>query len=437
MTAMIQQMTAHEILDSRGFPTVRVDVLLSDGSVGCASVPSGKSTGEKEAFELRDKDKFRYRGKGVLQAVRHIEQIILPKIHGTDACDQAFLDQTMIQLDGTPDKRNLGANAILGVSLSIARAAAASRQESLTRYLADLYGATPHLLPVPMMNVINGGKHSDSGIAIQEFMLVPHGAHTISEAIRMAAETYQTLRLILEKSHQRVSIGDEGGFAPQLQSSREALIILTEAILEAGYKPGHDISIALDFAANDFYKEGLYLYEGHRWTAKEMTDYILELPGEFPIVSVEDGLAEDDWEGWVDLTKRANRVGLQCVADDIFVTNCEIFQRGIQAGIGNAILIKPNQVGTLTETFAALQLASESGYRTVVSHRSGETDDAFISDLAVATNAAQMKSGAPARGERVSKYNELMRIDGELEGLSLAKDLYASGTVHHDPDSHE
>ena len=422
--ARIFSLKAREILDSRGLPTLEVDAWLTDGAFGRASVPSGKSTGSKEAAEWRDGDPQRFDGKGVLGAVRHVEEILLPALRDMDAADQSALDARLIQADGTADKRRLGANAILGCSLAAARAAARSRGVPLARHLADLYGAGEQVFPIPMMNVINGGKHADSGISTQEFMLVPHGAADIAEAVRMGAETYRALQGTLEKMGYRVAVGDEGGFAPHLRSTEEALAALTAAIETAGYRPGEDISLALDFAANDFFRNGRYAFEGHDWTADGMTEYCADLAVRFPIVSVEDGLAEDDWTGWAGHTERLKAAGLQCVGDDIFVTNAEIFKQGIARGIANAILIKLNQIGTVTETFAALRLAQESGYGTVISHRSGETSDAFIADLAVATGAGQIKAGAPARGERVAKYNQLLRLREELPNVALARNVY-------------
>ncbi len=416
---------AREILDSRGFPTLEVDVELDDGSIGRASVPSGKSTGRREARELRDGDPARFGGQGVLSAVDHVQKVICAALQNARIPDQEMFDRTLIDLDGTADKRKLGANAILGCSLAFARAQATARRRSLVRHLADLYGDQALVFPVPMMNVINGGKHADSGISTQEFMLVPQGAANVAEAIRMGAQTYHVLQSLIAAKGYRVSVGDEGGFAPQLRSSAEALELLTAAIEQAGYSPGEDIALALDFAANDFYQAGSYGFEGHIWSADEMTDYCLEMASRFPIVSIEDGLAEDDWEGWVGHTQRLSAAGLQCVGDDIFVTNPTIFQTGIERGVANAILIKPNQIGTISETFATLRMAAQANYRTVVSHRSGETDDPFIADFALATSARQIKSGAPARGERVAKYNQLIRLQEEFPTAPLAKDLYS------------
>ncbi len=416
----IQSLQAREILDSRGLPTLEVDVRLANGACGRASVPSGKSTGSREAFELRDGDSSRFAGAGVLRAIRNVGDIIAPALWGLDAENQVMLDSRLIELDGTDNKQRLGANAMLACSIATTRAAAQARDLPLARHLADLYGRGALEFPIPMMNVINGGKHADSGISTQEFMLVPQGAPDIRSAIRMGAETYQALSRILKTEGYRISVGDEGGFAPQLPSTVEALALLVKAIEAAGYRPGSDISLALDFAANDFWHEGRYRFEGHDWSALDMAGYCLDLAGRFPVVSVEDPLAEEDWQGWRELTKQLNAASLQCVGDDIFVTNVRIFSAGIEQGIANAILIKPNQIGTVSETFSALHMAERSHYRTVMSHRSGETDDAFIADLAVATHVGQMKSGAPARGERVAKYNQLMRLSEQFPDVAMA-----------------
>lgn len=421
----IATVKAREILDSRGLPTLEVDVQLEDGSIGIASIPSGKSTGQREAVEKRDGDRYRFFGHGVLEALASVEQEIRPAIRGLDAEDQEYLDSKLKALDGTPDKKRLGANAILGISLASARAAAKAKKVPLVFHLAELYGTMPRMLPIPMMNVINGGKHADSGLSIQEFMLVPHGAKDMAEAIRMGAETYYALRQLLQHKGYRVSVGDEGGFAPQVENADTVLTILQEAVREAGYDPGRDVSFALDFAANDFYREGLYHFEGKQWTSDTLIDYCMDLAHRFPIVSVEDVLAEQDWEGWTRLTQRVNQMNLLCVGDDIFVTNESILRKGVAQGIANAILIKPNQIGTLSETLNTMRFAEQSGYGMVISHRSGETDDAFISDLAVATNAGQMKAGAPARGERVAKYNQLLRLAEQLPGARLAASLHA------------
>ena len=353
----IDSIKAREILDSRGFPTVEVDIQLMDGFIGRASVPSGKSTGSNEALELRDNDSSRFLGKGVLTTVHNIQDVIQPMLNHRDIRNQEDFDRLLLDLDGTPEKKRLGANAILGCSLAFSRAVAASEGISLARHLANLYGNKDMVLPIPMMNVINGGKHADSGISTQEFMLVPHGATNIKEAVRMGAETYHALRSILESNGHRISVGDEGGFAPHLQSTEEALEVLIMAIKKAGYHPDEHISLALDFAANEFFHNGLYTFEGNTWTADEMTEYYITLATRFPIVSIEDGLAEDDWQGWVSHTKRLNEKSIQCVGDDIFVTNERIFREGLKRGIANAILIKLNQIGSVTETFQTMKLA--------------------------------------------------------------------------------
>lgn len=420
----ITDVKARRILDSRGLPTIEVDVYTDGGSYGRASVPSGKSTGGNEAVEKRDHDPHHFFGYGVDTAIRAVEDEIAPRIKGLDAQDQEGMDARLNELDGTPDKSRLGANAIVGVSLATARAAATAQHVSLVKHLSNLYGATPDVLPIPMMNVVNGGKHADSGLSVQEFMIVPHGAKNMPAAIRMGAEIYYAIRKLLEEQGHRVSVGDEGGFAPKLATANEVLQVLTEAVQRAGYEPGTDVSFALDFAANDFFKDGLYHYEGNRWTSGDLTDYCVQLAASFPIVSFEDPLAEDDWDGWEQLTKRLNSIGLQCVGDDIFVTNETIVREGISRGIANAVLIKPNQIGTLSETFKTMKLAQEAGYRMVISHRSGETDDPFIADLAAATNAGQIKAGAPARGERVAKYNQLLRLSNQLPNALLPRGIY-------------
>ncbi|GMA50853.1 enolase [Alicyclobacillus contaminans] len=422
--AKILALKAREILDSRGLPTLEVELQLTDGACGRASVPSGKSTGSKEAVEWRDGDKTRFRGRGVLGAVQHVQGTIARAVQGCDFDSQEAFDRYLTNLDGTMDKHRLGANAILGCSMAFARAAAVSKKCSLVQSIASIYETEKLVFPVPMMNVINGGKHADSGVSTQEFMLIPHGADTISDAIRMGAETYQALRLLLESKGFRVAIGDEGGFAPQLKTTEGALELLVAAIEQAGYIPGAQISLGLDFAANDFYQDGHYLFEGHTWTSDEMTAYCLQLAQQFPIVSIEDGLSEYDWQGWETHTKALNENGIQCVGDDIFVTHANIFQRGIDQGIANAILIKLNQVGTVTETLETMRLARAHQYKTVVSHRSGETDDAFIADFALATAAGQMKAGAPARGERVAKYNQLLRLQETFPDAPLAAGVY-------------
>ena len=411
MTAIID-IHARQILDSRGNPTVEVDVLLEDGSFGRAAVPSGASTGAHEAVEKRDGDKSVYLGKGVLEAIEGVNGEIAEEIVGLDAEDQADIDHAMIELDGTENKGRLGANAILGVSLAVAKAAADARGLPLYRYVG---GVSAHVLPVPMMNIINGGEHADNPIDFQEFMICPVGARTFAEALRMGSEVYQALKIVLRDRGLVTGVGDEGGFAPDLPSNRAALDVVMEAIVAAGYRPGEDVSIALDPATTELWKDGAYHLagEGRVLTSAEMSDYWGDLCDSFPIVSIEDGMAEDDWDGWKLLTDRVGDT-VQLVGDDLFVTNTARLQMGIDRGVANAILIKVNQIGTLSETLAAIELASRHGYRSIISHRSGETEDTFIADLAVATGAGQIKTGAPARGERTAKYNQLLRIEERL-----------------------
>jgi len=408
----IAALQAREILDSRGNPTVEVDVRLDDGALGRAAVPSGASTGAHEALELRDGDPARFSGKGVQHAVTNVNARIAPEIVGREALNQAGLDHTLIELDGTANKNRLGANAILGVSLAVAKAAAASLGVPLYRHLG---GERARVLPVPLMNVINGGAHADNSLDFQEFMLAPIRPGRFAEALRMGVETFHRLRGILRSRKMVTAVGDEGGFAPELRSTEDALKLLVEAIESAGYAPGEDIAIAMDPAATELYEDGMYRFLGEaaeRGTS-EMVDYLDRLCGRYPIVSIEDGVAEDDWEGWRAVTQRlGNRV--QLVGDDVFVTNTERFRRGITSGVANAILIKVNQIGTLTETLDAIAMAREAGYGVVISHRSGETEDVTIADLAVATGAGQIKTGAPSRSERVAKYNQLLRIEEEL-----------------------
>ena len=401
-----------EILDSRGNPTVEVEVFLEDGSFGRAAVPSGASTGINEALELRDKDDKRYGGKGVLKAVANVNEKIGPEMIGMPASEQALIDKAMIELDGTPDKSALGANAILGVSMAVARAAADSHRLPLWAYLG---GLGSFVLPTPMMNVINGGAHADNTVDIQEFMIVPHNAESFSEALRMGTETYHALKSCLKARKYSTSIGDEGGFAPDLKTNREALDILMEAITKAGYKPGVDISLALDVAASEFLKDGKYIFEGEgkTFTPDELIAYYENLCKDYPILSIEDGMAEEDWSGWSALTKKLGDK-VQIVGDDLFVTNPQILARGIEEGVGNAVLVKLNQIGTVSETVEVVQMASLSGYASIISHRSGETADAFISDLAVAMKTGQIKTGSVARTDRVAKYNQLLRIEEEL-----------------------
>ncbi|MBW2645035.1 MAG: phosphopyruvate hydratase [Deltaproteobacteria bacterium] len=412
MTEIID-VRGREILDSRGNPTVEVDILLSSGAIGRAAVPSGASTGTREALELRDRRLKRYGGKGVSKAVANINTIIMPKIIGLDAADQVALDNVLISLDGTPNKSKLGANAILGVSMAAARGAADAFGLPLYRHIG---GINARLLPIPMMNIINGGAHAANNLDIQEFMIVPVGAASFSEALRMGVETFHKLKAVLKKSGHNVAVGDEGGFAPNLSSNEEALRFIMTAIKEAGYKPGKDISLALDSAANEFYNKGGYLLKAEKakkMNSKAMIDYYEKLVSDYPIISIEDGLAEQDWKGWAMMTERLSEK-IQIVGDDIFVTNPKIFKKGIEKGIGNAILIKLNQIGTVTETLETITMAKEAGYNTVISHRSGETEDTFISDLAVAVNSGQIKTGSASRTDRIAKYNQLVRIEEEL-----------------------
>jgi enolase len=408
----IEAVAAREILDSRGNPTIQVEVLLIGGARGVAAVPSGASTGAHEAVELRDGDKSRYGGKGVRQAVANVEDVISEAIAGLDATDQVLIDETLIGLDGTPNKAKLGANAILGVSLAVAKAAAEGLQQPLYRYLG---GVSARTLPVPMMNILNGGKHAENSTDFQEYMILPVGAQTFSEALRMGAEVYQTLKKVLHDRKLNTTVGDEGGFAPSLGSNRDAWEVITAAIDLAGYKPGVDIFLGLDAASTELYQNGKYVLarEGRTLTSAEMVDLYEKWIGEYPIITIEDGLAEDDWEGWSLLRKRLGH-RLQLVGDDLFVTNTTRLKRGIQEQSANSILIKLNQIGSLTETLSAIEVAKRASFTAVVSHRSGETEDTTISDLVVATNAGQIKAGAPARSERVAKYNRLLAIEDEL-----------------------
>jgi len=405
----IRKVVGREVLDSRGNPTVEVDVVLSNGAQGRAAVPSGASTGTHEALELRD-GKKRYGGKGVQKAVDHVNQIIAPKLRGRDAREQATIDGIMIELDGTPNKRRLGANAMLGVSLAVAKAAAEGSKLPLFRYLGGPRATT---LPVPMMNILNGGAHADSSVDLQEFMVVPVGARTFADALRMGAEVFHSLRAVLKEKKYSTGVGDEGGFAPNLGSNAEALEVILEAIERAGYKPGRQIALALDPAASEFFEAGAYVFrksDGSRRTPTEMVAFYSDWVGRYPIVSIEDGVAEDDWEGWSRLTREIGK-RVQLVGDDLFVTNRERLERGIEQGVANSILIKLNQIGTLTETLDTIALARTAGYTSVISHRSGETEDATIADLAVAVNAGQIKTGSACRGERTAKYNQLLRIE--------------------------
>jgi enolase len=411
MTAIID-IIGRQILDSRGNPTVEVDVVLEDGSMSRAAVPSGASTGAHEAVELRDGDKSRYLGKGVQKAVEAVNVAIAEALVAMDAEDQAAIDAAMIELDGTPNKSKLGANAILGVSLAVAKAAAECSGLPLYRYVG---GTSARVLPVPMMNIVNGGAHADNPIDFQEFMVMPIGASSFAEGLRMGAEIFHTLKKKLHDAGHNTNVGDEGGFAPNIKSAEAALDFVMQAIESAGYKPGEDVALALDCAATEFFKDGAYVYEGERKTRdpKAQAKYLAKLVGSYPIVSIEDGMSEDDWEGWKALT---DLVGSKCqlVGDDLFVTNVTRLSRGIKAKTGNSILVKVNQIGTLTETLAAVEMAQRAGYTAVMSHRSGETEDATIADLAVATNCGQIKTGSLARSDRTAKYNQLLRIEEEL-----------------------
>ena len=423
MSTAISNVQARQILDSRGNPTVEVDVYLEDGSFGRASVPSGASTGANEAVELRDDDKKVYLGKGVLKAVDNVNEKIAPELIDLSATDQVGIDQLMIELDGTENKGKLGANAILGVSLAVAKAAAASLGLPLYRYIG---GTSGHQLPVPMMNIMNGGKHADSNVDMQEFMAMPVGASSFSEALQMGVEVYHALKSVLKAKGLSTAVGDEGGFAPNLPSNEEAIKVIIEAIGKAGYKAGEQIYIAMDPAASEFYENGKYVLkgEGRSLSGDEIVEYYANLVAKYPIISIEDGLAEDDWDTWHKLTERIGDK-VQLVGDDLFVTNTKFLSRGINEGTANSILIKVNQIGTLTETLAAIELAKRAGYTAVVSHRSGETEDSTIADIVVATNSGQIKTGAPARTDRVAKYNQLLRIEESL-GDSATFDGLAS-----------
>jgi len=419
--SIIVDIFAREILDSRGNPTVEVDVILEDGSFGRAAVPSGASTGAYEAVELRDEDKSRFMGKGVMKAVTNVNTVIAPALLDVDALDQVAIDRKLLELDSTPNKGKLGANAILGVSLAVAKAAAAYLGMPLYRYIG---GINAKELPVPMMNILNGGKHADNNVDIQEFMIVPVGASSFTEALRMGAEVFHNLKSVLKKKGYNTAVGDEGGFAPNLSSNAEALDVIVEAIHAAGYKPGDDIKLALDVAATELYKDGAYHLagEGLMKSSAQMVEYYAELANKYPIISIEDGLSEDDWDGWQEMTRILGQK-LQIVGDDLFVTNTEKLIRGIQMGVGNSILIKVNQIGTLTETLNTIEMAKKAGYTAVVSHRSGETEDVTIADLVVAVNAGQIKTGAPSRTDRVAKYNQLLRIEEELDESAVYKGM--------------
>ncbi len=405
---------AREILDSRGNPTIEVDVLTEDGALGRAAVPSGASTGSLEALEKRDGDKKRYHGKGVRGVVTEAFKEIAPRLKGMEVTDQRAIDAALIALDGTKNKSRLGANAILGASLAAAHAAAEELYVPLYRYLG---GADAHILPAPMMNILNGGKHADNNVDVQEFMIMPLGAGSFSQALRVSAEIYQTLKGVVHLKGMSTAVGDEGGFAPDLKNNEEALKLIVEATKKAGYEPGKDIFIALDPAASEFYEDGYYNFDGAKKTSAEMVALYEDWANRYPIVSIEDGLSEMDWDGWAELTKRlGDRV--QLVGDDLFVTNVEILKKGIEKGVANAILIKLNQIGTLTETLETIRTAQRAGYAAVISHRSGETEDTTLADLSVAVNAGQIKSGAPCRTERVAKYNQLLRIEEALDGVA-------------------
>lgn len=420
--SIIINILGREILDSRGNPTVEAEVILESGHKGVAAVPSGASTGSHEALELRDEDPKRYRGKGVKKAIKNINRLIAPRLMGKDVLDQKGIDSTMIQMDGTPNKSRLGANAILAVSLACAKAASDYLGIPLFQYIG---GLSANILPVPLMNILNGGIHADNNLDLQEFMIVPAGAKTFSDALRKAVEVYYNLKTVLKKKGFKTSIGDEGGFAPDLNSNEEAFQLIIEAIKSAGYRPGRDIFIAIDSAATELYKDGFYHFEADKKkkrTSSEMIDYYESLINKYPIISIEDGLSEDDWEGWKEMTNRLGKK-VQLVGDDIFVTNPKRLLKGIKDGIANAILIKLNQIGTLSETLEVIRIAKLSGYKTIISHRSGETEDTTISDLAVGTSACQIKTGAPSRTDRVAKYNQLIRIEEHLGGRAIYAEI--------------
>jgi enolase len=419
----ITEIYAREILDSRGNPTIEVDCLLDSGALGRAAVPSGASTGSREALELRDGNKSRFLGKGVLDAVNNVNMAIAKEVEGMDAREQIMIDLVMKQLDGSENKGKLGANAILGVSLAVARAAAEASGLPLFLYLG---GAGSRTLPVPMMNVINGGMHADNNLDVQEFMIIPAGFDSFSDALRAGVETFHHLKKTLHDKKLSTSVGDEGGFAPHLATNAEALDLILTAIEDAGYKAGDEIYLGLDVAASEFFKDGKYEFEGQARTSAEMTAYYQDLRGKYPIISIEDGMAEGDWDGWVAHTK-AMGAGTQLVGDDVFVTNPAIFAKGIEHGVANAILIKVNQIGTLTETLETIEMAKRGGYRAVVSHRSGETEDSTIADLAVATNVGQIKTGSASRSDRIAKYNQLLRIEEELGDAAL----FAGKSIFH------
>jgi len=413
----MRKIFAREILDSRGNPTVEVDVVLDNGILGRAAVPSGASTGSKEAVELRDGDNKRYLGKGVEHAVSNVNKIIAPELIGKNPSEQKEIDLLMIKLDGTENKGRLGANAVLGVSLAVAKAAAQDAGKSVFQYIG---GDKARRLPIPFFNILNGGKHADNNVDIQEFMIASIGAKSFKEALRMGAETYHNLKLVLKSKGLSTAVGDEGGFAPNLSSNEEAIRIILTAIEKAGYKPGQDIAIVLDPAASEFYQEGHYILktDNSRLASEEMVAYYNKLASKYPIISIEDGLAEDDWDGWKILTQQLGKK-IQLTGDDIFVTNPKIVAEGIRRGVANSVLIKLNQIGTLTETLETVELAKKAGYTCMFSHRSGETEDPFLADVTVATNAGQLKTGAPARSERLAKYNQLLRIEEELDDMAI------------------
>jgi len=416
--SQITDVYAREILDSRGNPTLEVEVFLDSGAMGRAAVPSGASTGEREALELRDGDKGRYLGKGVLKAVSNVNDIIADEITGMDATDQAGIDNRMLALDGTEFKSRLGANAILGVSLAVAKAAAEEVGLPLYQYIG---GPNAKELPLPMMNIINGGAHADNNVDIQEFMIMPAGAASFKEALRMGAEIFHALKGVLKAKGYNTSVGDEGGFAPNLKSNEEALEVIVEAIIKAGYKPGEEVLLALDVASSELFKDGVYTLENEakpKKSADELIDFYEMLVNKYPIISIEDGMAENDWDGWKKLTERLGK-RIQIVGDDLFVTNPAILKEGIKKGVANSILIKLNQIGTLTETLDAIEMAKRAGYTTVISHRSGETEDTTLADLAVAVNAGQIKTGSLCRTDRVCKYNQLLRIEDELDEVAI------------------
>lgn len=418
----IKTIYAREILDSRGNPTVEVEVTLENGAFGRASVPSGASTGIHEAVELRDNDKNRYLGLGVLNAVKNVNDVIAPALVGYDVFDQRAIDQAMIELDGTENKGKLGANAILGVSLAAAKCAANSLNIPLYKYIG---GTNSHVLPTPMMNIINGGAHADNNVDFQEFMIMPVNAPSFKEAIRMGAEVFHSLKAVLKAKGLNTAVGDEGGFAPNLASNEDAIKTILEAIEKAGYKPGEDVKLAMDVASSEFYKDGVYTLPGENnksFTSKELVDFYVELCDKYPIISIEDGLDQDDWEGWDYLTEKLGKK-VQLVGDDFFVTNTKRLQKGIDRGVANSILIKVNQIGTLTETLEAIQMAQKANYTAVISHRSGETEDTTIADIAVATNAGQIKTGSASRTDRIAKYNQLIRIEDELGKQSVYSSL--------------